>query len=539
MTTAPLDFDTCYAAVASLDKRFDGQFITAVRSTGIYCRPSCPARTPKRVNCTFYRTSAAAHAAGYRACKRCLPEAVPGSPEWNIREDVAARAMRLIADGAVDREGVTGLASRLGYSQRQLGRILTDELGAGPLQLARAQRAQTARHLLVATEMAASDVAFAAGFASVRQFNDTVGEVFDMTPTQLRHRARRGERAPRQDASDVRTLNHPSVGAITLRLRTREPFNGADVVAWLARRAVAGLERVHLPDPAERSVLTEGSGRGTAAHPYAGATYTRAVRLDRGAAVMAVRAQRGEVTLTAHLEHLDDLPALIARTRRVFDLDADSAVIDAALALDPRIAPSVAAYPGTRIAGSMAGTEMLTRAIVGQQVSVAAARTAVEHLVGTLGEPLPAALAGNGVDTLFPTADALTGSAADVLTGPLARRETVARAAAAIADGRLRLDVSQTRADLTAALEAIRGIGPWTSNYLALRLLGSPDLLLTGDSAVRNGAAALGLPRRPRELADAAAAFTPWRSYLMTHLWRAAAQGPPPTAATTPPGGQP
>ncbi|WP_061963336.1 AlkA N-terminal domain-containing protein [Demequina aurantiaca] len=502
MTTAPLDFDTCYSAVASLDKRFDGQFITAVRSTGIYCRPSCPARTPKPSNCTFYRTSAAAHAAGYRACKRCLPEAVPGSSEWNMREDVAARAMRLITDGTVDREGVTGLASRLGYSERQLGRILTEELGAGPLQLARAQRAQSARQLLVSTPMQASEVAFAAGFASIRQFNDTIGEVFGMTPTELRGRARLSEQPTTRN---VRTLDRPRAGAIALKLRTREPFNGVDVLRWLERRAVAGLELVEHGDNGDHDIA-----------------YTRTVRLARGAAVMTVRVEAGAVLLTASLEHLDDLPSLISRTRRLFDLDADPLAIDEALARDPRLAPSIAAHPGTRIPGSMGATEMAVRAIVGQQVSVAAARTATERLVATVGEPLPPALDSLGVDTLFPAADALAESAVDVLTGQLARRETVARLARHIAAGSLPLDVSQTRADLTGALEALRGIGPWTSNYLALRLLGSPDVLLTGDSAVRAGAAALGLPSKPTDLADSVAAFAPWRSYLMTHLWRAA-----------------
>jgi len=495
MTTANLDFEACYSAVSSFDKRFDGQFITAVRSTGIYCRPSCPARTPKRANCTFYRTSAAAHAAGYRACKRCLPEAVPGSPEWNAREDVAARAMRLIADGVVDRDGVGGLSRRLGYSERQLGRILADELGAGPLQLARAQRAQNARHILVGTTMPMSDVAFAAGFASLRQFNDTIGEVFAMSPTALR-----------ATASNVRTVDRPLPGAITLKLRTREPFYGADVVGWLAKRAVAGLERVESDD--------------------AGLSYTRAVSLSRGLAVMTVRAEQGAVSLTATLEHLDDLPALISRTRRLFDLDMDPNLIDTALARDPRIAPSVAAFPGTRIPGSMGAMEMAVRAIVGQQVSVAAARTATERLVTALGTPLPSVLLGRGVGLSFPTADALAASASGVLTGPLARRETVARVAAAIADGTLNLDIAQTRADLTGALESLRGIGPWTSNYLALRLLGSPDVLLTGDSAVRAGAAALGLPSDARALADAGEAFAPWRSYLMTHLWRAASHMP-------------
>ena len=515
MTTAPLDFDTCYSAVASGDRRFDGQFITAVRSTGIYCRPSCPARTPSRKNCTFYRTSAAAHSAGYRACKRCLPEAVPGSPEWNVREDVAARAMRLIADGVVDRDGVAGLAARLGYSERHLGRVLAEELGAGPLQLARAQRAQNARNLLIATAMPMSDVAFAAGFASIRQFNETIGEVFAMPPTELRARARVSEGPPRTSPGNVRTTNRPLPGAVTLKLRTREPFCGADVMRWLAKRAVAGLELVEADADGEF-------------------TYTRSVRLAKGAAVMTVRVEAAAVALTARLEHLEDLPALVARTRRLFDLDADPAVIDESLARDPRMAPSVAAFPGTRIPGSMGSAEMVTRAIVGQQVSVAAARMALQRLVDALGAPLPDALAGHGVSLMFPQADALAAGATDLLRGPLARRQAVARAASAIADGTLTLDVAQTRSELTASLGALRGIGPWTANYVALRVLGSPDILLTGDSAVRAGAARLGLPATPRTLADAAEGFAPWRSYLMTHLWRAAAHRHTPHRQTLP-----
>ena len=195
MSTASLTFDERYRAIDARDARFDGQFVTAVRSTGIYCRPSCPARTPKPENVTFYPTSAAAHEAGYRACKRCLPEAAPGSPAWNLRGDVAGRAMRLIADGVVEREGVPGLAARLGYSSRHLTRLLTEELGAGPLALARAQRAHTARMLLVSTDLPASDVAFSAGFTSVRQFNDTISEVFGMAPLALRAR-RRGDATP-------------------------------------------------------------------------------------------------------------------------------------------------------------------------------------------------------------------------------------------------------------------------------------------------------------------------------------------------------
>jgi len=442
---------------------------------------------------------------------------VPGSPEWNLREDTAARAMRLIADGVVDRDGVAGLALRLGYSERQLGRILTDELGAGALQLARAQRAQNARQLLVATPMAVSDVAFAAGFSSIRQFNDTMGEVFGLTPSALRGAARVAERGSGAVVA----------GVISVRLAARDPFDGAGALNWLAARAVAGLELVV-------------RGEGGAVEEY-----SRAVRLDGGAAVLTLRPEPGGVALTARLEHLQDLPALLARVRRMLDLDADPDAVDRALAAHPLVARSITASPGIRIPGSLDATEMLTRAVLGQQVSVAAARTAVERVVEALGEPLPAALRGPAatgtapsetrpVDTLFPTAHVLSESVVAATSGPATRREALARAAGAIASGALSLDVGQTREDFTEGLEALPGIGPWTSNYVALRVLGSPDVLLTGDSAVRAGAKALGLPSEARELAADVAQLTPWRSYLMMHLWRASAPVPPSESAPKP-----
>ncbi|WP_144019009.1 AlkA N-terminal domain-containing protein [Demequina sp. NBRC 110056] len=493
MSPVALDFDACYAAVAGRDRRFDGQFVTAVRSTGIYCRPSCPALTPKAANCTFYPTSAAAHLAGYRACKRCLPEAVPGSPAWNLREDVAARAMRLIGAGTVDREGVPGLARRLGYSERQLGRILVDELGAGALALARAQRAQTARHLLVSTTMPASDVAFAAGFSSIRQFNDTIAEVFAMTPTALRASgAPRGRAASRGPASE-------QAGAIALRLRAREPFAGGEIVTWLAARAIGGLERVDA------------------------SAFSRAIALSHGIAAVALEPAVDHVGVSARLTHLDDLPELLARLRRLFDLDADPMTVDVALAMDPALAPSVSAAPGLRVPGTVDPFEMLVRAILGQQVTVASARTAVQGLVDELGAPLPEAARGTGVERAFPTPTVVAENAERVVRGPAGRRRALAAAASAVAEGTLVLDAGRTLADLTRDLEAIPGIGPWTSHYVALRVLGRPDLLLTGDSAVRAGAAALGLPSAPRDLAVYAERHRPWRSYLMMHLWRAAA----------------
>ncbi len=492
MNAATLDAEACFRASSGRDRRFDGQFVMAVRTTGIYCRPSCPARTPHRPNVEFFKTSAAAHLAGYRACKRCLPEAVPGSPEWSSREDTSARAMRLIADGVVDRDGVPALAARLGYSTRQLTRLLTEELGAGPLALARAQRAQNARHLLVPTPMLAGDIAFAAGFSSIRQFNDTLAEVFGMTPTGLRERARR---------ADAGTDAAP--GTVTVRLAAREPFDGAGVMAWLATRALAGIESA------------------------ASGTYTRSMRLARGAAVMTIAPEPGAVRVTASVEHLADLPSLLTRARRLVDLDSDPEAIDAALAAHPLVAPAVAARPGIRIPGALEPTEMVVRAVLGQQVSVAAGRTAVQRIVAALAAPLPEALARPGVTHLFPPADALADHVYDVTGGPKARREALVRACAAIAAGDVALDIGATREDLTAGLEALPGIGPWTSNYVALRVLGSPDILLTGDSAVRAGAKAMGLAHDPRGLAAAAAPLAPWRSYLMMHLWSASAPSTP------------
>jgi AraC family transcriptional regulator of adaptative response / DNA-3-methyladenine glycosylase II len=387
--------------------------------------------------------------------------------------------------------------------------------------------------------MPVSDVAFAAGFSSIRQFNDTMGEVFGLTPTALRGAARVAERG-RDGGHGTVAGSAVAAGVISVRLSARESFDGDGALNWLAARAVAGLEHV-VRGSGERGLDERGVERVEA--------YSRAVRLDGGAAVVTLRAEPGGVALTARLEHLEDLPALLARVRRLLDLDADPDAVDRALGAHPLMAPSVAAAPGIRIPGSLDATEMLTRAVLGQQVSVAAARTAVERVVDALGEPMPAAIAGTAlsepavsgsslsgprVDRLFPTARALAESVVAATTGPATRRAALARAAAAIADGTLSLDVGQTREDFTAGLEAIPGIGPWTANYMALRVLGSTDVLLTGDSAVRAGAKALGLPSDARDLATAVAPLAPWRSYLMMHLWRAASSSPAPSPAPAP-----
>jgi len=475
-------FDERYRAVSARDARFDGQFVTAVRSTGIYCRPSCPARTPKPVNVTFYPTSAAAHEAGYRACKRCLPEAAPGSPAWNLRGDTAGRAMRLIADGVVEREGVPGLAGRLGYSSRHLTRLLTAELGAGPLALARAHRAHTARMLLVGTDLPASDVAFSAGFASVRQFNDTVREVFGMPPLDLRARRRRVGEAP-------------APGAIDLVLPHRGPLDAAGLFGWMAARALPGVE-----------VATAD-------------TFARALRLPGGPAWFELRRDAtGRVRLRARLTALRDLPTLVSRARRLFDLDADPIAVDAALSAHPELAPLVAGTPGIRVPGAADPHEMLIRAMVGQQITVAAARTALTALTEALGERVPAFA---GTHLLFPTMAAIAEHGHEVLRGPAARIRAITGAAAALADGTLTLTTGDDGAAQRIALLAMPGIGPWTADYVRMRVLGDPDVLLPGDVAVRTGAAAAGVPSEARDLVAWSARTAPWRSYLTAHLWRA------------------
>ena len=493
-----------FRALRSRDSRFDGQFIAGVHSTGIYCRPSCPAMTPLERNVTFYRTAAAAHDAGLRACKRCLPDAVPGSPDWNIRDDLASRAMRLIADGVIEREGVTGLASRLGYTTRHLTRVLVAELGAGPLALARANRAQSARALLTGTSLPVADVAFAAGFASIRQFNDTVRSVYQLTPSELRARATRmpGRHPARHDRHSGGTAGVDGAGGqllagaetlagdattISLRLPARAPFDGAGLMRFFADHAVAGLE--HATDD----------------------VFERMVPLPRGRAFVSVRLDGvSGVACTARLEHVADVPALVARVRRLFDLDADSAAIDAALAHDPALAPLVAAHPGIRLPGSLHPEEALFRTLVGQQISVAAARTVLARITRQLGT--------NG---LFPTSTQIAEGGEAVLRGPATRVASILGIARALASGELQLDVGMPLPEFTARLTALPGVGPWTAGYLAIRVLGNPDVLLTGDLVLLQSAARLGLPHTPRDLSAYAQRWAPWRSYAALHLWRA------------------
>jgi len=465
-----LDFERCYRAVDSRDRRFDGWFVTAVTSTHIYCRPSCPAITPKRRNVRFYPSAAAAQRAGFRACRRCRPDAAPGSPEWDVRADVVGRAMRLIGDGVVDREGVPGLAARLGYTDRHLHRMLTAELGAGPLALARAQRAQTARILIESTELGLAEIAFAAGFGSIRQFNETVREVFGVTPSALR------------------TARKPvaASGSIALRLAYRAPLHVPALLDFLTLRAIPGIESV------------------------ADGTYTRNLRLPHGTGSVAltpVDDRPGYVSAALHLADVRDLAPAVARCRRLLDLDADPEAVDETLRSDPALAPLVRGAPGVRVPRAVDGFEVAVRAVVGQQVSVSGARKVLRRLVS-----------GSEV---FPDAATVAALPDEAFAMPAARRETIRTLARAVASGDLALDEGADRAATEQALQAIPGIGPWTAGYVAMRALGDPDVFLPTDLAARRAAARLGLPSEPAALDGYARRWRPWRSYALIRLWRA------------------
>jgi AraC family transcriptional regulator of adaptative response / DNA-3-methyladenine glycosylase II len=470
-TASDLDFERCYRAVDSRDARFDGWFVTAVTSTRIYCRPSCPALTPKRSNVRFLPSAAAAQRAGFRACLRCRPDAAPGSPQWDVRADVVGRAMRLIADGVVDRDGVPGLARRLGYTERHLHRMLIAELGAGPLALARAQRAHTARTLIETTNLGLAEIAFAAGFGSVRQFNDTIREIYGRAPSHLRETATAAE-------------HNGSAGTISLRLPYRRPLHAGALLDFLGARTVPGVEE------------SDEDG------------YHRVLRLPNGPGQVTLSPRDGYVQATLRLAHVRDLAPAVARCRRLLDLDADPEAIDTALAADPALAAPVAADPGVRLPRAVDGFEIAVRGVVGQQISVPAARTVLGRLVAAAAE------------NTFPSAHRVLDLPDEAFAMPAARRHTIRALAQAVASGELLLDGGADRAETEAGLLALPGIGAWTAGYVCLRALGDPDVFLPTDLGVRRGAQALGLPDESGALAAHAERWRPWRSYAVIRLWR-------------------
>ncbi len=476
------DTERCVRAVQSKDSRFDGWFFTAVLTTRIYCRPSCPVVPPKVENMTFYPSAAACQQAGFRACKRCRPDTSPGSPEWNARADAVARAMRLIQDGVVDREGVPGLAARLGYSTRQIERQLLAELGAGPLALARAQRAQTARLLIETTGLPMAEVAFASGFSSIRTFNDTVREVFALAPGELRARAARSRSNPPQ-----------TPGVITLRLPYRAPLDPSNLFGHLAATGVPGVEE------------------------WRDGAYRRTLRLPYGHGIVALTPKPDHIGCRLSLTDPRDLTIAISRCRWMLDLDADPVAVDDLLRTDPELAPLVDKAPGRRVPRTVDAAEFAVRAVLGQQVSTAAARTHAARLVTAHGEPVEDA--EGGLTHLFPSSEALAALDPESLALPGSRRTTLTTLVASLADGSLRLGIDSDWDRARAQLADLPGFGPWTVEVIAMRALGDPDAFLPGDLGMRRAAVSLGMPATPAALTARAAAWRPWRAYAVQYLW--------------------
>jgi AraC family transcriptional regulator, regulatory protein of adaptative response / DNA-3-methyladenine glycosylase II len=522
--TVGLSPDACHRAVRARDARFDGWFVVGVPAAGVYCRPSCPAR---RLKLAIYHTAAGAQAHGLRACGRCLPDAAPGSPEWALRTDLAARAMRLIGDGVVQRDGVAGLARRLGCSESGLTAVLSTELGAGPLELARAHRTHTARLLIESTGLGLADVAFAAGFAGERELDEGLLAVYGVRSGALRAAAgsAAGLTAGSAAGSAAGSVAGSTAGGgpagslpgtVALRLPLRAPMDGTGLLSFLVKRAVPGVE-------------SGGDGR-----------YGRALALPHAAATVWLSVGESTVDVVLRLGDLRDLGAAVSRVRRLMDADADPAGIDGVLAADPTLAPSVLATPGVRVPGAVDGAELVLRAVLGQQVSVAAARTAAGRLATALGAALPKTLTiglatddqldvvrpttlpatDGGLLRLFPSAAAVAERGAEVLTGPRQRVGTILAVAAALASGELQVHPGRDPAELSRDLQALPGIGPWTAGYVAMRVLGATDLLLATDLMVRRGAEALGLPCTVRGLDAYSPRWSPYRSYAGIHLWR-------------------
>ena len=430
----------------------------------------------------FYPSAAAALGAGFRACKRCRPNVSPGAPEWVARADLVARAMRLIADGVVDRGGVGALAARLGYSPRQVHRALTQELGAGPLALARAQRAQAARTLIESTTLPMTSIAYAAGFASIRAFNDTIGEVFASTPTDLRRRVRPGMAT--------------AASTVALRLAVRAPFHFAGLFGHLVATAVPGLEE------------------------WRDGAYHRSVALEHGPAVVSLRPAESHVEATVALVDHRDLVSAVARCRWLLDLDADPAAIDAGLAEDPLLRAAVKAQPGRRVPRCVDGDELALRIVLGQQVSTRAAQRLTGRLVAELGTPLPAALipGGSSIAWTFPTAGAVAKWDPQTLPMPRRRAATLIALATALAAGDVDLSPGSDRVPALDALGRLPGVGPWTLASVAMRALGDPDAFPATDLGLAAAGRLMGLTT-VKELTAHSERWRPWRSYATQLLW--------------------
>jgi AraC family transcriptional regulator, regulatory protein of adaptative response / DNA-3-methyladenine glycosylase II len=478
---AGLDWRALDRARTSRDPRFDGKFFIGVTSTGIYCRPICPVRSPKREHVRYFRTAAEAAEAGFRPCLRCRPEAAPGTPAWLGTSAVVRRGLRLIDSGFLDEAGVDALAAGLGIGARHLRRLFIAHVGASPVAVARTRRLHFAKRLLDDTNLPMTGIALAAGFGSVRRFNDAFRSTYGRSP-----RALRAARRPPVSAS--------MGGDVALRLAFRPPYDWLQVRDFLATRAIGGLERV------------DESG------------YARTVRCDGGYALVQVQAVDNQNALELRVRGATPglLFQLSATARRMFDLAADPERIMIAFKRDPLLAPLVRRRPGLRIPGVWDPFECAVRAVIGQQISVAAGRTIVARLVARLGQPVAGEM--DGLTHLFPSAAAIASADLDGLGLPRSRIVALRALAAGVAGG---LDLTGPAEDVIEALAALPGIGAWTAQYVALRALGEPDVLPAADLVLRRAASMNHEPLTARELEARAEAWRPWRSYATLHLWHA------------------
>ena len=474
-------------ALRSRDARFDGRFFVGVRSTGIYCRPICPARPARVENLGWFACAAAAEEAGFRPCKRCRPETAPGSPAWAGTSATVARALRLIADGALDDADVEALAQRLGVGDRHLRRLFARHVGATPLSVAQTRRAHFARKLIDETRMPISELAWAAGFRSLRQFNDAIRTRFGAPPSVLRRAAKPAERG----------------AGIELRLPLRPPFDFEFLLDYLQVRAIPGVES-----------CAEG-------------VYRRTVRLAAGPAWLEVAPEPGGRHLRLRLGTTGDagLVPLVERVRRMFDLDADTLAITSCLRRDAALRPRLPRAGRLRVPGHWDPFELTVRAVLGQQVSVAAATTLAGRLVAHFGDPFESPLAG--LTHVFPTPATLAEADLGGLGLTRARAASLRSLASALQTGRLTLDGSAPVDETLARLQELPGIGPWTAQYVALRALGDPDAFPAGDLGLRKALGAHERPLAERELARRAESWRPWRGYAAVALWSSshAAQG--------------
>jgi AraC family transcriptional regulator of adaptative response / DNA-3-methyladenine glycosylase II len=477
-----LDHDACYRAIELRDARFDGRFFIAVKTTGTYCRPVCPARTPRSENVTFYPTAAAAQEAGFHPCLRCRPETAPDTGAWRGTSNTVSRALALIELGALDEGSVDALAGRLGLGERQLRRLCRQHLGASPVAVAQTRRVLLAKQLIHETSLPMTEIAFAAGFGSIRRFNETFLALFDRAPRALR----------RGGGPEISA--HPG-GEISLLLRYQPPYDWPGMVEFLRLRAIPGIERV-----AERR-------------------YSRTIQLEGLQGIVSIRpAEDNALRARIRFPKLSALPVIIARLRRVFDLAADPLPISAHLAKDPALAPLVATRPGLRVPGAWDGFELAIRAVLGQQITVPAAVRLAGRLVARHGEPL--AEPDGDLTHVFPRPEVLALADLTTLGMPRSRAATLsAVASAAVADPGF-FCASRGLDEAIQRLQSIRGVGEWTAQYIALRQLREPDAFPAADVGLMRALADLeGRRRSSRELVARADQWRPWRAYAAQHLW--------------------